>query len=70
MNILENPLCDHIVQICLHELENKVNIPIIVSFDGVEKLNYVYVVNLPKNFNLSVCPLSICGVLESIEYFF
>lgn len=70
VNILEDALSNHVVQICLHKLEYEVNISIIVSLDGIVELYYVDVVDLPKDLDFSVCPLSIRCVLEGVEYFF
>lgn len=46
MYIFKDALCDDVVEICFHELEYKVHISIIFSFDGVEKFDYVDVVDL------------------------
>jgi hypothetical protein len=70
VDILENICSDNGVQICIHEIKNKVNISIILRPDYVLKSNDVFMtVQLLQEDDFSKCPLSIGCVLKGIEVF-
>lgn len=69
MDVLEDALCYHIMKVGFHELEYKVDIFVILGFYCLVQLYDVYVIGLLQDFDFSVGPLSISGVLKGIEYF-
>ena len=58
------------MQLYLHLFEHQVDILVILCFYNIEQLDYVLMLELLKEHDLSICSLSISGMLERIEYFF
>lgn len=67
VDVLQDPLSDDVVQVCLHVLEQQIDVLIIIGPDGVVQLDDVWVVQLPQDLDLSVGALRIGGVLEGVE---
>ena len=70
VHILEDVFSDDVVQVGLHELEYQVNISVVLRLDGFKQPDYVRVLDLPQDLDLSISALSVSGVLEGVEYFF
>jgi hypothetical protein len=58
------------VQVCLHELEDQVEIAIVACADDTGELNDVGVFELGEDGDLSVGALGVSGVLKGVEYLF
>lgn len=56
------------MEISFHELENQINILIVLSPEHIVQLDYVRMIHLVQQSDLSESSLSIGGVLESIKY--
>ncbi len=70
VKIFEYFLTDGIVKICLHELENKVQIFVVLwSNDSVE-FDDVLVIYLMEEDNFTVSTLGISRMLKGVKYFF
>ena len=66
--LLENVGPDHRMQICLHILEDQVNVAVIVRLQHILELHDVLVVaHLLQEDDLAVSALRVCGVLERIK---
>ena len=70
VNILEDALSYHVMQIRLHKFKQKVHIFIVFSFDCFVHFYDVRVLKLPQDLDLTIGTLSICCVLERVKYFF
>jgi hypothetical protein len=57
------------MQVCLHELEHKVKILVVLSSYYLMEFDNVRMVELLKEDNFSKGSLSICGVLKRIKNF-
>lgn len=51
-------------------LKDQVKITLICGLDNFMKFDDIFMLHLMEERYLSICPLSISGVLESIKYFF
>lgn len=69
MNIFEDSLRNHIMKIGLHELEEQVHVFVIISANGLKKPNYIWVICLAQDFDLTKSPLGISRMLEGVKYF-
>lgn len=58
------------VQINVHKFEEYVNISLIRRTNDLLELYYMWMLKFLKKHDLSVCSLSICGILKSIKVFF
>lgn len=67
MHVLQYPLADYVVQICLHKLEEQVDVLVIISPDGIVQLDDVGVLELLQNLDLAIGTLGIRRMLECIE---
>lgn len=67
MDVLEDALGNDVMQVCLHELKQQINVLVIVSADGVYQFDDVGVVQLLEDLDFAVGALSVGGVLEGIE---
>jgi hypothetical protein len=63
-------LPDGVVEVCLQELENEIEILIIFCADDVQQFDDIVVVELMQVAYLSVGALRVDRVLEGVEYFF
>ncbi len=70
VQIFEDFLSNGIMQICLHKLENQVQIFIVLCLYHSVKLHDVLVLNLMQKNYFAVCALCVCGVLEGVKYLF
>jgi hypothetical protein len=67
MDILEYLLADGVVQICLHVLEDQVQVLVVVGTQDIVQLYYILVAQLMQVANLPVRALGVDRVLEGIE---
>lgn len=68
VDVLQNVGSDHSMQVCVHEVEHQVDVPVVLSSDYVLKSNDVLVtIQLLQEDDLTESPLSIGGVLKGIE---
>lgn len=65
--VLEYALADDVVQVCLHELEEQIDILVVIGTDGVVELDDVGVLELLQDLDLPVGALGIRRMLERIE---
>ena len=70
VNILEDSFRDDVVKVRFHILEQQVHIFVVVCSNGFMQLDYVRVLELFEDFDLSVGALSISSVLECIKDLF
>ena len=58
------------MQICIHEIENQINITIVFSSYDILKSNNIFMtIEFLKENYFTECSLCIGGILESIEIF-
>ena len=69
MHVLENPLRNDVVQIRLHKLKQKVYILVVIRPNRFVQFDYVRVVQLLQDLDLTVGALRIRRVLERVEDF-
>ena len=70
VKIFENFLANSIVEICLHELENEVQIFVVLRSNDSVEFDDVLVIDLVEEDDFAVGALGVSGVLKGIEYFF
>lgn len=58
------------MQVCFHILENQIQILIILGSDDIVQFDNVGMIEFMQKYDLSIGPLGVCGMLESIKYFF
>lgn len=68
VHVLEDPLRDDVVQVCLHVLKKQINVLVVLRANGIVELDDIGVVQLAQDLYLAVGALRVGGVLESIEY--
>lgn len=69
VHVLENVLGYDVVEVCLDELENDIDIAVVLRLYGFVEFDDVRVLNLSQDLNLPIGPLCISRVLEGVEYF-
>lgn len=67
MDVLEYALRNDVMQVCLHELKQQINVLVVVSADSVHQFDNVGVVQLLEDLDFAVGALGVGGVLEGIE---
>ncbi len=67
VHVFEYAFGDDVVQVCLHELEEQVDVFVVVGADCLVQLYDVWVVELLQDLNFAVGALSVGGVLEGVE---
>jgi hypothetical protein len=70
VDVLQDPLPDHIVQIGLHKLENQIDVFVVLGPDHRVEFDYVGVVHLVQQRDLAEGALGVSRMLERIEYLF
>lgn len=68
MDVLQNVCPDHCVQVCVHEVEHKVDVAVVLGADHVLQSNDVFVASqFLQEDNLAEGALCVRGVLEGVE---
>jgi hypothetical protein len=67
--LLEYVLPNNAVQVDLHVLEDKIDILVVLGSNDIVQFNYVLMIELLQEHDLSIGPLRICRVLESVKDF-
>ena len=70
VDLLQIVLVDDFVEVGGHELENQIDVPTRHRRMYFMKFNHGRVLNFFEDRDLSVSPLRVCIMLESLEYFF
>ena len=68
VDVLEDPLSDDVVQVCLHVLKKQVDVLVVLRPNAIVQFDDIGMVQLPQDLYLSVGALRIGGVLKGIEY--
>ena len=67
MDIFEDSLGDHLVQVGLNVLHHHIQILVVLGLDRLLQLDDVRVAQLLHHCHLSVGPLGVCGMLKCIK---
>ena len=68
VNVFQNVSSYNSMQVRIHKIKHKVNVPIIFCSYSILQPNYILVTRqFLQKYNLTECPLSIGSILESIE---
>lgn len=70
VKIFEDFLSDSIVEICLHELKNQVQIFIVFRSNDSVEFDNVLVIDLVEEDDFAVGALGVGGMLKGVKYFF
>ena len=69
MAFCENVFSNKGVKVDVHMLEDEIDIPVIICPDDFFEFDNVGMVEFHEKHDLSVCSLSICGIVKSVKVF-
>ena len=70
MDLFKLSFVDYFIEVCGHVLENKIDISSRYRRKHLIEFNDVFMGELFKDGDLSICSLCICVMLEGLKYFF